>query len=78
MIYIPCVYRNIAIASDGTAICALSVGVNFIQIDNCLIATAVALMLIHPQSRKWYCVIGNEEGVDCALPGKNCQEFSCV
>jgi hypothetical protein len=47
MIYIPYACRNLAIASNGTAFCALSVGAYLIAIVNCVIATAAALMLIH-------------------------------
>ena len=47
MVYIPYTCRNLAIASNGTALCALSVGAYFIAIANCVIATAAALMLIH-------------------------------
>lgn len=39
--------RNLAITSNGTAVCALSVGAYVIAIVNCVIATSAALMLIH-------------------------------
>jgi hypothetical protein len=47
MIYIPSSCRNLAIASNGTAVCGISVVVYLIAIVNCVIATAAALMLIH-------------------------------
>jgi hypothetical protein len=47
MIYIPYACRNLALASNGTAFCGLSVGAYFIAIANCVVATAAALMLIH-------------------------------
>jgi hypothetical protein len=45
MIYIPSTCRNIA--SNGTAVCVLSVGAYLIAIVTCVVATAAALMLIH-------------------------------
>jgi hypothetical protein len=39
--------RNLAITSNGTAGCALSVGAYVIAIVNCVIATSAALMPIH-------------------------------
>ena len=47
MIYIPYACSNLALASNGTASCGLSVGAYFIAIANCVVATAAALMLIH-------------------------------
>ena len=47
MIYIPYACRNLALASNGTAFCGLSVGAYFIAIANCVVATVAALMLIH-------------------------------
>jgi len=47
MIYIPHACRNIAIVSNGTMVCGLSIGAYFIAIANCVVATAAALMLIH-------------------------------
>ena len=47
MIYIPYACGNIALASNGTAVCGLSIGAYFIAIANCVVATAAALMLIH-------------------------------
>ena len=47
MIYIPYACGNIALASNGTVVCGLSVGAYLIAIANCVVATAAALMLIH-------------------------------
>jgi hypothetical protein len=47
MIYIPYSCQNLALASNGTAVCGLSIGAYFIAIANCLVATAAVLMLIH-------------------------------
>jgi len=47
MMYIPYACRNIAVASNGTAICGLHIGAYFIAMVNCVVATAAALMLIH-------------------------------